>query len=209
MDSVEGEGSTFILYVPINHPAQALHTQVADEQPEEQAPGEVAADPMTAEQETAAAKEQATPLSLTGEHTLAAEQYLFAGTENDIFKGRQVLIVDDDARNLFAVRAALESQGMAVTTAINGQAALKELERKDNFDLILMDIMMPEMDGYETMKAIRGPLGLEQIPIIALTAKAMKNDREKCLEAGASDYISKPLNLTQLFSLMRVWMPNE
>jgi two-component system chemotaxis sensor kinase CheA len=235
MDSVEGEGSTFVLYVPIEHPDQTPHTRLVDEQPEEpatpawtrnpvlpsldeledveaeeneQEDGPAAGGQTSAEQETAAASDQTTLSSEDGEYRSAVDPSQATAAEIALFQGRQVLIVDDDVRNLFAVRAALESHGMAVTTAMNGQVALNELERKADFDLILMDIMMPEMDGYETMKAIRGSLALDRIPIIALTAKAMKNDRQKCLEAGASDYISKPLNLNQLFSLMRVWMPN-
>ena len=99
----------------------------------------------------------------------------------------------------------LEHQGYAVTTVENGREALAKLRAKP-FDLVLLDIMMPEMDGYETMQAIRKIESFTSLPIIALTAKAMKGERDKCMEAGASDYIMKPLNIDQLFSLMRVWL---
>lgn len=123
-----------------------------------------------------------------------------------IFGGKQVLVVDDDVRNIFALTKALEMQGMRVLTAHNGRQCLDMLDLHKEIDIVLMDIMMPEMDGYQTMRHIRRDQQLNEMPIIALTAKAMKYDREKCLEAGASDYISKPINLEQLFSVMRVWL---
>ncbi|MEC0666924.1 ATP-binding protein [Priestia flexa] len=127
--------------------------------------------------------------------------------DSNVFQGKKVLIVDDDQRNIFALQTALKKQGMDIITAQNGLECLEIVESKEHhIDLILMDIMMPYMDGYETMQKIRRELELTDLPIIALTAKAMKNDREKCLEAGASDYISKPLDLSQLFSVMRVWL---
>jgi two-component system chemotaxis sensor kinase CheA len=128
--------------------------------------------------------------------------------DENVFQGKRVLIVDDDQRNIFALKTALAKQGMTIMTAHNGIECLEMMKNSETFDLILMDIMMPQMDGYEAMQKIRGELKLVDLPIIALTAKAMKNDREKCLEAGASDYISKPLDLNQLFSVMRVWLVN-
>ncbi|MBI5607218.1 MAG: HAMP domain-containing protein, partial [Deltaproteobacteria bacterium] len=119
---------------------------------------------------------------------------------------KKVLIVDDDVRNLFALTSVLERQKMEVLTAESGKEALETLKKTPEIDIVLMDIMMPEMDGYETMRQIRKIKKFETLPIFALTAKAMKGDREKCLEAGASDYISKPVNTEQLLSLMRVWM---
>lgn len=116
------------------------------------------------------------------------------------------MITDDDNRNIFALKTALEQKGMNVLVANNGIECLDILSSSKSIDLILMDIMMPDMDGYETMQRIRQSKEYDDLPIIALTAKAMKNDREKCLEAGASDYISKPLKLEQLFSVMNVWM---
>jgi len=123
-----------------------------------------------------------------------------------IFEGKNVLIVDDDVRNVFALSSVLEGYRMNIAFAENGREAVELLEKNNDFDLILMDIMMPEMDGYEAMRLIRGMKGFERTPIIAITAKAMKDDREKCIEAGASDYIAKPVNTEQLLSLMRVWL---
>jgi CheY-like chemotaxis protein/signal transduction histidine kinase/HAMP domain-containing protein len=123
-----------------------------------------------------------------------------------IFEGKNILIVDDDIRNVFALSSVLESYKMNITFAENGREAIEQLEKEPVFDLILMDIMMPDMDGYETMRHIRGMPSLEKLPIIAITAKAMKDDREKCIEAGASDYIAKPVKTEQLLSLMRVWL---
>lgn len=120
--------------------------------------------------------------------------------------GKTVLIVDDDLRNLYALTVSLERQKIKVLAAENGKEGIKKLQENPEIDLVLMDIMMPEMDGYETIKEIRKNLEYKQIPIIALTAKAMKNDKQKCIAAGASDYISKPVNLKQLFSLLQVWM---
>ncbi|GIP34073.1 response regulator [Paenibacillus sp. J2TS4] len=122
------------------------------------------------------------------------------------FEGKNILLVDDDIRNVFALSSVLESFHMNVSFAENGVEALQVLEQKPEIDLILMDIMMPEMDGYETMRQIRSQLRFEKLPIIALTAKAMRDDRNKCIEAGASDYIIKPINTDQLLSLLKVWL---
>ncbi|KZE76189.1 histidine kinase [Paenibacillus elgii] len=123
-----------------------------------------------------------------------------------VFKGKKVLLVDDDIRNVFALSNLLEGLGMQVAFAETGRQALDSLDREPDFDLVLMDIMMPEMDGYEAMRAIRSDERFDRLPIIALTAKAMKDDREKCIQAGASDYITKPVHTEQLLSLMRVWL---
>jgi CheY-like chemotaxis protein len=120
--------------------------------------------------------------------------------------GRKVLVVDDDIRNIFALNSLLERHNMEVISATNGQEAIDLLERTDDLSLVLMDIMMPEMDGYETLRRIRSKPHFRLLPIIALTAKAMKGDREKCLEAGASDYVAKPVNTDQLLSLVRMWL---
>ena len=120
-----------------------------------------------------------------------------------------MLLVEDDGRNILALVTALKRKGIAVQVAENGQQAIEILQERSDFDLIFMDIMMPVMGGYEAMKAIRNDLGMHCIPIIALTAKAMKGERDKCMEAGASDYIMKPLNIDQLFSLMRVWLTEQ
>ncbi len=127
--------------------------------------------------------------------------------EDATFAGKRVLVVDDDVRNIFSLTSVLEDHGMVVSFAENGRDAIRLLdERPGEVDLVLMDIMMPEMDGYETTRAIRGKPELKNLPIIALTAKAMKGDREKAIAAGASDYITKPVDVEQLVSLMRVWL---
>ena len=123
-----------------------------------------------------------------------------------VFAGKHVLIVDDDVRNIFSLTSVLEQHGMEVSFAENGRDALTKLDANSGVDLVLMDVMMPEMDGYETTRAIRERPHFRNLPIIALTAKAMKGDREKCIEAGASDYITKPVDTEQLLSLMRVWL---
>jgi HAMP domain-containing protein/CheY-like chemotaxis protein/signal transduction histidine kinase len=127
-------------------------------------------------------------------------------TADATFAAKHVLIVDDDVRNIFSLTSVLEDHGMRVSFAENGRDAIKVLQEKKDVDLVLMDIMMPEMDGYETTRAIRELPELRSLPIIALTAKAMKGDREKTIAAGASDYITKPVDTDQLLSLMRVWL---
>jgi CheY-like chemotaxis protein len=124
----------------------------------------------------------------------------------EALRNRKVLVVDDDARNIFALTSLLENHEMAVMSATNGRQAIDLIQRTPDIDMVLMDIMMPDMDGYETMREIRSEPRLRTLPILALTAKAMKGDREKCLDAGASDYIAKPVNTDQLLSLMRVWL---
>ncbi|SLK18117.1 MULTISPECIES: response regulator [unclassified Paenibacillus] len=123
-----------------------------------------------------------------------------------LFEGKKILLVDDDIRNVFALSSVLEGYRMDVTFAENGREALEILDKNPEIDLVLMDMMMPEMDGYEAMTRIRQIPKFEKLPIIALTAKAMKEDRGKCIEAGASDYVKKPIQTDQLLSLMRVWL---
>jgi|CXWL01.1.fsa_nt_gi HAMP domain-containing protein/signal transduction histidine kinase/DNA-binding response OmpR family regulator len=125
---------------------------------------------------------------------------------DEALAGKRALVVDDDVRNIFALSSLLERHGMTVVTATTGQDAINMVESNDNLSLVLMDIMMPQMDGYQTMRLIRQDPRFRLLPIIALTAKAMKGDREKCLEAGASDYIAKPVNTDQLLSLLRIWL---
>jgi HAMP domain-containing protein/CheY-like chemotaxis protein/signal transduction histidine kinase len=125
---------------------------------------------------------------------------------NEVLRGRKVLIVDDDVRNIFALSIVLEDQDMEVLSATNGRQAIKLLRETPDISVVLMDIMMPEMDGYQTMREIRNLPEFRALPILALTAKAMKGDREKCLEAGASDYIAKPVDADQLLSLLRIWL---
>jgi CheY-like chemotaxis protein len=125
---------------------------------------------------------------------------------DDVFKGKRVLIADDDVRNVFALASVLEGRGMDVQFAENGNEAIALLEADPSIDLVLMDIMMPELDGYEAMRLIREKPQYAKLPIISLTAKAMKGDREKSIDSGASDYITKPVDTDQLLSLMRVWL---
>jgi CheY-like chemotaxis protein len=135
-----------------------------------------------------------------------------ARSRNAVLESRRILIVEDDVRNIFALSAVLEPHGAKIEIARNGRESLHILEeslRADDrlIDLVLMDIMMPEMDGLTTMRAIRERPEWQKLPIIALTAKAMKNDQEQALAAGANDYMAKPLDVDQLLSLVRVWMP--
>jgi CheY-like chemotaxis protein len=117
-----------------------------------------------------------------------------------------VLIVDDDVRNIFALTAALEAYGMIVRFAESGQSAIAMLNEDTQCDVVLMDVMMPEMDGYEAIRQLRKDHRFVKLPIISVTAKAMKGDRERCIDAGASDYITKPVDTEKLVSLLRVWL---
>ncbi len=127
-------------------------------------------------------------------------------SDNKNIEGRKVLVADDDMRNVFALVGLLENHKMEVITASNGKEAIEALDENNGIDIVLMDIMMPEMDGYEAMRIIRSKPRYSGLPIIALTAKAMSNDRELCIEAGASDYMSKPVNAQKLLSLIRIWL---
>ncbi len=180
LESNLGEGSTFTVYIP-NLP-NGLH------------------DIQLSNLEVAATVDDVIPAEVVEETIVTPET-------NNVFQEKTILIVDDDHRNIFALQNALEKQHANIITAQNGLECLEiYLKSNTNIDLILMDIMMPNVDGYETMENIRMNLELHEIPIIALTAKAMLNDKEKCLSAGASDYINKPLNLHQLYSVMSVWL---
>jgi CheY-like chemotaxis protein len=125
--------------------------------------------------------------------------------KEDILTGKYIMVVDDDVRNLFALTSVFERFNINVVTAESGKEAISILNDIQKIDMVLMDIMMPEMDGYETTQKIRREHKNSTLPIIAVTAKAMKGDRQKCIDAGASDYITKPLKIDQLLSLMRVW----
>lgn len=194
------KGSTFTLYVPN---AKEAETAEADNGAHQ---GEIAA----AVEDRTVVSVQATVQSNTPA-PVKQDELLTEVIHSDVqlFYGKKVLLVDDDARNVFALVTALETKGVTVDVADHGKDALEMLGEHAEYDLILMDIMMPVMDGYEAMQAIRGELQMHDLPIIALTAKAMKSEKEKCLEAGASDYITKPLNMDQLFSLMRVWLTKQ
>lgn len=183
LQSTPGEGSTFTLHLP-EHPNitnQPGYAQVA-----------VAKEQGVLEVAPSLGVEESQPLG----ESLA---------EMENLRGRRVLLVDDDMRNVFALTAALEGQQIEVDFAENGREALDKLQAP-GIDLVLMDIMMPEMDGYQAIQAIRQLPHYQAVPIIALTAKAMRDDREKCLQAGASDYISKPFEISKLLSLMQVWL---
>ena len=130
-----------------------------------------------------------------------------ARNREQAFVGRKILLVDDDIRNIFALTSALEQKGATIIVGRNGREALEKLEADPGIDLVLMDVMMPEMDGHEATRRIRKQKRFEKLPIIAVTARAMKDDQEKCLEAGANDYLSKPVDLDKLLSLIRVWIP--
>nr|WP_315399553.1 response regulator [uncultured Duganella sp.] len=125
-----------------------------------------------------------------------------------VFEGRRILLVDDDVRNIFALTSALEQKGVLVEVGRNGFEAIEKLNHNPDIDLVLMDVMMPGMDGLEATRHIRNDARFARLPIIAITAKAMKDDQEQCLAAGASDYLAKPIDLSRLYSLLRVWMPN-
>jgi CheY-like chemotaxis protein len=128
------------------------------------------------------------------------------GALDAVLGGKTVLIADDDIRNIFSLTKALEQHKMKILSAMDGKEALALAEKADTIDIILMDMMMPEMDGYETIARIRRDPRLKTVPVIAVTAKAMTGDREKCILAGASDYISKPVDIDQLISLLRIWL---
>lgn len=183
LDSVEGEGSTFTVYLP------SLPTGLPEHFDK---PVDLIFDVPTLEETPDAMPIVETTTKLADE----------------LFKNKRVLIVDDDERNIFALEKTLQQHGMIVDSVRNGRECLNFIEQDRYVDVILMDIMMPELDGYDTMKILRNDMHIE-LPIIALTAKAMKSDREKCIAAGATDYISKPLNLEQLFSVLRVWLATE
>ncbi len=140
-------------------------------------------------------------------HPGRARPWRSASAQHDgALAGKKVLVVDDDMRNIFALTSVLENHGLQVSFAENGRAAIESLRQQPDVDVVLMDIMMPEMDGYETMRAIRQDLQLSRLPIIAVTAKALKDDREKCMAAGASDYLPKPVDTDKLIELIRLWV---
>lgn len=190
LQSEEGQGSTFTLTIP------SLPNGI-----EEQKYLELAVHEIVATNEVRELEE------LTEEQPSEIQE--FSQHEVEVFQGKNILIVDDDYRNIYALKNALEKRGMNILVAKDGIECLDIMQTNDEIDLILMDIMMPNLDGYETMSIIRKQMKITDLPIIALTAKAMKTDRDKSIEAGASDYISKPLNLEQLVSVLRVWLVSK
>ncbi|MTI79691.1 MAG: response regulator [Firmicutes bacterium] len=188
VESKEGEGSRFTLYLsPYEIEPESLQH--------------------TVKKEVAVTIDTVMQKEVEPEEPIHLEETVEDATNDDeVLIGSKVLVVDDDMRNVFAITASLEQQQIEVLFAENGREGIEVLRDNPDIDLVLMDIMMPEMDGYEAMDAIRQMPDFAKLPIIALTAKAMKGDRKKCLEAGATDYISKPLDIDQLLSLMRVWL---
>ncbi|NHM32669.1 response regulator [Neobacillus terrae] len=189
VDSKEGKGSKFTLYIPSLPAGLTMQeaTLIASEEVAAAMPVETESEPVIQEKDI--------PINPSG-----------AGSNH--LQNKKVLVVDDDNRNIFALEKALAHEGMHISTAHNGHECLDILNKGKEFDIVLMDIMMPGLDGYETMRQIRTEKKYDDLPIVALTAKAMKGDREKCLEAGASDYISKPIKMDQLLSVLRVWLSN-
>jgi CheY-like chemotaxis protein len=139
---------------------------------------------------------------------LKPQKYNRLGDMSEVLKGKTVLVADDDVRNIFSLSKSLEKYHMNVISAMDGKDAIKQLEENPQIDIILMDMMMPEMDGYDSTKKIRENSKYKKLPIIAVTAKAMAGDREKSILSGASDYITKPVDVDQLISLLRVWLYN-
>ncbi|MEO8554576.1 MAG: response regulator, partial [Kofleriaceae bacterium] len=129
-----------------------------------------------------------------------------ARSRETAFEGRRILIAEDDVRNVFALTSVLEPKGARVEIARNGREAVEAVHKNPDLDLVLMDIMMPEMDGLQAIRALRSDPRYHRLPIIALTAKAMQDDRDRCIAAGANDYIAKPLDVDKLLSLARVWI---
>lgn len=182
--SMEGMGSSFSIYLPTMGQKQKDAVLVNERLLKEES-----------YQQTAAAKEEVIDI--------------IHSNENANLKGKKVLIIDDDIRNIFSIHAALEEYNIDILYAENGRDGISLLEANPDVDLVLMDIMMPEMSGLEAISIIRKKEDFKTLPIIAITAKAMKHNREQCIEAGASDYISKPVNLEQLYSLIQVWLYKE
>ena len=186
VSSRPGDGSTFTLYLPINYNGP-VDTALA-------APSEKRAP-------VAPAPIPSTPLELP-----EAEAPLEQPIDDEVLSGRKILIVDDDVRNIFALTCVLEQYGIEVLYAENGREGIDTLDRNEDIDLVLMDVMMPELDGYATTEAVRRMPQFADLPIIALTAKAMKGDREKSIESGASDYVPKPVDADHLLDIMRAWL---
>ncbi len=204
--SEPGQGSTFVLYLPLRAPESGQGTTSFTPKTTQRTPAAqegaqetIHHPPAVADDRAAIKPEERTLLSIK-EYDARFADSLSA----DSLAGKKVLVVDDDPLNIFVLNALLKRPKMTVIEAASGRAALEQLVQNPDVDIVLMDITMPEMDGYEAIRQIRQMKQFESLPIIALTAKAMKGDREKCIEAGASDYLSKPVNAGQLFSLLRV-----
>jgi two-component system chemotaxis sensor kinase CheA len=187
LESREGEGSRFSLTVPADVDAAGIGEQDGDVR------------------YTSFSEETSEPDAEPAESPGAGK----AQADTDCRHTGRVLVVDDDERSVFALRCILEEQDYCVLSAENGREAMEALEGRADVDLVLMDIMMPEMDGYEAIREIRGREEWKEIPVIAVTAKAMKTDRMKCLDAGASDYMAKPVDPTALLALVQRWLDRD
>jgi hypothetical protein len=187
VSSRPGDGSTFTLYLPVRYDGP-IDTALAA--PSESRP---TPEPPRTPQDTLELPE-------------AEEQFTENPIDDEVLSGRKILIVDDDVRNIFALTCVLEQYGIEVLYAENGREGIDTLDRNEDIDLVLMDVMMPELDGYATTEAVRRMPQFADLPIIALTAKAMKGDREKSIESGASDYVPKPVDADHLLDIMRAWL---
>ncbi|WP_175638065.1 ATP-binding protein [Metabacillus schmidteae] len=186
VNSKKGKGSTFTLYLPYEEQKNTMIDRSSRE-------------------EAAVTREENYSMVVNNNGSRDMDHHIEEQGKS-LLKGKKILIVDDDIRNVYALTVALEKYELEIVIAENGKEGIEELLNNPDVDLVLMDIMMPEMDGFQAMREIRKIEKFNHIPIIALTAKAMKHSREQCLEVGATDYISKPINLDQLFSLMHVWL---
>ncbi|MCL8380856.1 response regulator [Xanthobacter aminoxidans] len=139
-------------------------------------------------------------------HSVQREPEQLAANPDGDLEGRKLLLVDDDMRNIYALAKVLRARGVNVVLAQDGAKALAQLDEQPDIEIVLMDVMMPVMDGYEAMAQIRAQPRFAKLPVIALTAKAMKDDREKCLAAGASDYLAKPVDVPKLLTMIRTWL---
>jgi len=210
VQSRPGKGSTFTLYLPLVYKSNdgngesAEAPEVESDQPKHDTAGGSGGHE-TADRTAGNAPEEFVDADADRRADRVALLPYSEPARVDL-SGRRVLVVDDDIRNVFALTSALEQQGMIVLNAENGLDGIEILKNNPDVDIILVDLMMPELDGYDTIRVIRSLEGLKGVPILGVTAKAMKGDREKCIEAGASDYIAKPVNVEQLLSLMRAWL---
>ena len=205
VDSSPGNGSTFTFYLPLTYkggdlPGESVETKFVDErEPDGSGRGDV-----FSEEATQALQRTLRSLS-------PKQRRIHADSDmKPRLSDKKVLIVDDDIRNIFALTSLLEHHGMTVVHAENGKEGIETLEKNPDVQVVLMDLMMPELDGYDTIRVIRGMDQFKNLPIVAVTAKAMKGDREKCIMAGASEYIAKPVNVDQLLHLLRMQLaPQE